>query len=98
MGLIDRGRETHVLAALLRDKGMSATFARARVEDVEAHGDTWTQLRLWLAFTDDDDEVVRRFEVKVGRPREVVSAWGGITEDLWLHMRADAARLRVCVA
>lgn len=97
MPAINRARETRVLAALLRDQGYSATQAMAMVDQVTGDDDTWTQLRLWLGFTDDDDRVATQFVVRVGRPREVVSAWGGITQDTEL-VSDTSVRLGVCLA
>lgn len=91
MPSIDRGRETRVLWELLDRSGQS----RTRVDEVNGDDDTWTQLRLWLAYTSDNDDVANQFEVWTGRPREVVSAWGGITQDLELRRRDCAPRLRV---
>jgi hypothetical protein len=80
MASIDRGRETRVLWELL-DRSAQP---RDRVDEIEGGEDTWTQLRLWLAYTASNEHVALRFRVNVSRPREVVSAWGGITEDLTL--------------
>jgi hypothetical protein len=76
-----RARETRVLTALLRDTGLSARDALDALDTVTADDDTWTQLRLWLAFTADDEHVALRFRVDTGRPYEVVGAWGGLAVD-----------------
>lgn len=92
MPSIDRGRETRVLWQLLDMAGQP----RERIDEVEGDEHTWTQLRLWLAYTEHDARVADQFVLHVGRPREVVSAWGGVTVDLELRMRVDAVRL-MCV-
>lgn len=98
MPSIDRARETRVLAHLARRVGISTRDALDAVDRIEADQEVWTQLRLALAYTDDDDQVAGWFRLAVGRPTEVVSAWGGIVTPLTLYVHADAPHLYVCVA
>lgn len=89
--------ENRVLEALLAAAGASDPLA---TDQVTCEEPGWVQFRLWLLrlYGQGIDYTIaamrERWAVRV-RVYEVVSAWGGLAEELTLYRRAGVPDLRI---